>query len=148
MATTKKAADATETKTMDAATKPAEKKTTAKKPAAKTAAAKKPAAKKPAAAAEKKPAAKKTTAKKAETVGETAAAPVKKAAPAKKAAAKKTGIEVKLVKGLAGCKKDQIATAWSMGLKRIGDATIQPDNAATKGKIKKIIHLLKVTDAK
>lgn len=142
MATTKKAADAAETKTMDAATKPAEKKTTAKKPAAK-----KPAAKKPA-AAEKKPAAKKTTAKKAETVGETAAAPVKKAAPAKKAAAKKTGIEVKLVKGLAGCKKDQIATAWSMGLKRIGDATIQPDNAATKGKIKKIIHLLKVTDAK
>ena len=30
-------------------------------------------------------------------------------------------INVKLVKSLIGCKKDQIATAHSLGLKKIGD---------------------------
>ena len=43
-----------------------------------------------------------------------------------------------------GSKKDQIATAYSLGLKKIGDVTEQPDNAATKGKVQKIIHLVVV----
>ena len=53
-------------------------------------------------------------------------------------------IKVKLVKSLIGSKKDQIATAHALGLKKIGDWTEQPDNAATKGKIAKIVHLIKV----
>ncbi len=53
-------------------------------------------------------------------------------------------IEVKLVKSLVGCKKDQIATAKALGLKKIGDVTVQPDNPATKGKIFKISHLVEV----
>jgi len=53
-------------------------------------------------------------------------------------------IKVTLVKSTIGCKKDQIATAHALGLKRVGDVTVQPDNAATKGKIQKIIHLVKV----
>ena len=58
--------------------------------------------------------------------------------------AKKNTIQIKLVKSTIGCKKDQIATAASLGLKKIGDITVQPDNAATNGKIAKIIHLIEV----
>ncbi|MBQ4617741.1 MAG: 50S ribosomal protein L30 [Clostridia bacterium] len=56
-------------------------------------------------------------------------------------------ITVKLVRSLIGCKKDQIATANSLGLRKIGDTTSQPDNAATRGKITKITHLVEVTEA-
>ena len=55
-------------------------------------------------------------------------------------------IKVKLVRSLAGCKQDQIATAISLGLRKIGNETTQPDNAATRGKIKKIVHLVAVTE--
>lgn len=55
--------------------------------------------------------------------------------------------KITLVKSLIGSKKDQIATANSLGLKKPGDATVQPDNAQTKGKINKIIHLIEVTEA-
>ena len=55
--------------------------------------------------------------------------------------------KVELVKSLIGRKQDQIATAHSLGLRKIGDVTTQPDNAATQGKINKIIHLIKVTEA-
>ncbi|MBR0447259.1 MAG: 50S ribosomal protein L30 [Clostridia bacterium] len=58
--------------------------------------------------------------------------------------AKNNTIQIKLVKSTIGCKKDQIATAASLGLKKIGDTTVQPDNAATNGKIAKIIHLIEV----
>lgn len=53
---------------------------------------------------------------------------------------------IKLVKSLIGRKKDQIATAESLGLRKIGDTTVQPDNAQTQGKIKKINHLIEVTE--
>ncbi|CDF01295.1 MAG: 50S ribosomal protein L30 [Ruminococcus sp.] len=55
--------------------------------------------------------------------------------------------EIKLVKSLIGRKKDQIATAQSLGLKKVGDTTVQPDNEQTNGKIKKIIHLVEVQEA-
>lgn len=45
--------------------------------------------------------------------------------------------EIKLVKSLIGRKQDQIATANSMGLKKIGDVSVQPENEATLGKIQK-----------
>ncbi len=54
---------------------------------------------------------------------------------------------IKLVKSLIGRKKDQIATAQSLGLRKIGDSTTQPDNAQTQGKINKISHLVEVTEA-
>ena len=50
--------------------------------------------------------------------------------------------EIKLVRSLIGRKKDQIATAESLGLRKVGDTTVQPDNAQTEGKIKKISHLV------
>ena len=57
-------------------------------------------------------------------------------------------MKIKLVKSLIGSKKDQIATAYSLGLKKIGDTTEQPDNAATNGKVQKIIHLVVVEKTK
>ncbi len=55
--------------------------------------------------------------------------------------------KITLKKSLIGSKKNQIATANSLGLKRPGDVTVQPDNAQTKGKINRIIHLVEVTEA-
>ena len=56
-------------------------------------------------------------------------------------------IKVTLQKSLIGRKKDQIATAQSLGLRKIGDVSVQPDNAQTKGKVNKIGFLLEVTEA-
>ncbi len=55
--------------------------------------------------------------------------------------------KITLVKSLIGRKQDQIATAKTLGLKKIGDTTVQPDNAATLGKIKKISHLVEIEEA-
>ena len=52
----------------------------------------------------------------------------------------------KLVKGLAGKKKDQSAIAASLGLRKVGDVSVQPDNEATRGKVFKISHLVEVTE--
>ena len=55
-------------------------------------------------------------------------------------------LNIKLVKSLSGRLDKHIATAHSMGLRKIGDSTIQPDNAQTKGKIAKIGYLLQVIE--
>ena len=55
-------------------------------------------------------------------------------------------VKIKLTRSLIGCKKDQIATAHSLGLRKIGNVTIQPDNAQTQGKIKKIVHLITIVE--
>ena len=55
-------------------------------------------------------------------------------------------LNIKLVKSRSGRLDTHIATAHSMGLRKIGDSTIQPDNAQTKGKIAKIGYLLQVTE--
>ena len=55
-------------------------------------------------------------------------------------------LNIKLVKSLNGRLQKHIATANSLGLRKIGDNTVQPDNAQTRGKIAKIGYLLKVTE--
>ena len=55
-------------------------------------------------------------------------------------------VKIKLTKSLIGCQKDQIATAHSLGLRKIGNVTVQPDNAQTQGKIKKICHLVTIVE--
>ena len=52
--------------------------------------------------------------------------------------------KVTLVKSLIGCKPNQIATAKSLGLVKIGKSIEIKDDAAVEGKIKTIIHLVKV----
>jgi large subunit ribosomal protein L30 len=53
-------------------------------------------------------------------------------------------VRVKLVRSLIGSTKPQLATARALGLRKIGDVSIQPDNAATKGKVRVLAHLLEV----
>jgi len=54
--------------------------------------------------------------------------------------------QITLKKSLIGRLKDQKATAQSLGLHKINDVTVQPDNPQTAGKIKKISHLIEVKD--
>lgn len=56
-------------------------------------------------------------------------------------------LKVKLTKSLIGSKKNQIATAEALGLRKVGDERVQPNNPQTLGKINKIIHLVEVTEA-
>ena len=56
-------------------------------------------------------------------------------------------LQVRLVKSLIGSTKPQIATARALGLRKIGDVSSQPDNAATKGKLRVLAHLIEVTTA-
>ena len=53
-------------------------------------------------------------------------------------------LKITLVHSLIGAMPAQVATAKSLGLNRIGDTTVQQDNAAVAGKIRKIAHLVKV----
>ena len=57
-------------------------------------------------------------------------------------------LNIKLVKSLNGRLEKQIATAHSLGLRKIGDITVQPDNDQTRGKIAKIGYMLQVTEVK
>ncbi len=55
-------------------------------------------------------------------------------------------MKITLKKSLVGRLDKHIATAHSLGLKKINDVTIQPDNAQTQGKIRQIGYLLEVTE--
>lgn len=55
-------------------------------------------------------------------------------------------LKIKLVKSLNGRLANHKATAASLGLRKIGDTTVQPDNEATRGKIASIGYLLQVTE--
>ena len=57
-------------------------------------------------------------------------------------------ITIKLAKSLNGRLEKQVATAYSLGLRKIGDVTVQPDNDQTRGKIAQIGYLLQVTEEK
>ncbi len=54
--------------------------------------------------------------------------------------------KVTLIKSLSGRHDKHIATARALGLRRIGDVSLQPDNAATRGKLQQIAYLIRVTD--
>lgn len=53
-------------------------------------------------------------------------------------------IKITLKKSLSGRFAKHIATANALGLKRIGDVTIQPENPQTAGKINQIGYLINV----
>ena len=55
-------------------------------------------------------------------------------------------LRIKLVKSLNGRLNNHIATAQSLGLHKIGNETLQPDNPQTRGKIAKIGYLVQVTE--
>ena len=55
-------------------------------------------------------------------------------------------LKIELVKSLNGRLEKHIATAESLGLRKTGQTTIQPDNTQTRGKIAKIGFMLQVTE--
>ncbi len=61
---------------------------------------------------------------------------------------KAAGLTVKLTKSTIGSKKDQIATVKSLGLNKLGDTSVQPDNAQTRGKVNKVSHLVTIVEGK
>ena len=56
-------------------------------------------------------------------------------------------LKVTLVKSPIGAVPKHRATLLSMGLKKLNKAVILPDNAATKGQIQQVRHLVKVEEA-
>ena len=55
-------------------------------------------------------------------------------------------LKIKLVKSLNGRLEKHIATAQSLGLRKIGQVSIQPDNTQTRVKMAKIGYRLEVTE--
>ena len=53
-------------------------------------------------------------------------------------------VKVTLVKSLIACKPNQIATAKSLGLTKIGNSIVLKNDQVLAGKIKVISHLVKV----
>ena len=56
-------------------------------------------------------------------------------------------LKITLEKSLIGRLEKQKKTAASLGLKKIGDVSVQEDNAAVKGKIEVIKHMVRVENA-
>ena len=58
-------------------------------------------------------------------------------------------LKITLVHSLIAQLPKHVAVAKSLGLNKLGDSTVQQDNAAVQGKIRIIAHLVKVekTDA-
>ncbi|HCB68738.1 MAG TPA: 50S ribosomal protein L30 [Persephonella sp.] len=58
----------------------------------------------------------------------------------------KMRIKVKLVRGLAGKRKDQIKAVRSLGLKKVNDERILEKNPMVLGNINKVKHLIQVEE--
>ena len=54
-------------------------------------------------------------------------------------------LKVQLKKSLSGRHDKHIATAHSLGLRRIGSVSVQPDNPQTRGKLHQIRYLVEVS---
>ena len=57
-------------------------------------------------------------------------------------------VKVTLVKSTAGCLKEQQETVRALGLTKIRTSNVLPDNAATRGMIFKVKHLVTVEEVK
>ena len=55
-------------------------------------------------------------------------------------------LKITLVKSTIGAVPKNKATVESMGLKKLNKSIILPDNAATRGQIRQVSHLLKVEE--
>lgn len=53
-----------------------------------------------------------------------------------------SSIKVKLVHSLAGRTPDQLATVKGLGLRKLGDEKVLPDNACTLGMCQKLHHMV------
>jgi len=55
-------------------------------------------------------------------------------------------LKIKLKRGLAGKRKDQIAVVKSLGLSKVNQEKTHPKNEATLGKVAKVSHLVEVEE--
>ena len=55
-------------------------------------------------------------------------------------------VKITLIKSIIKCSKNQKATVEALGLKKIGSSVIKNDNAALRGMINKVSHLLSVEE--
>ena len=55
-------------------------------------------------------------------------------------------LNIKLVKSLNGRLEKHIATAKSMGLRKIGDTNVLPDRPEIRGMLARVPHLIEVTE--
>ena len=90
---------------------------------------------------------KKTTVK-TEAPAEVKVETVVEAAPVKKEAKKGPMLSIKLVKSKSGRLEKQIKTLTALGLNKINQVVTKPDNAATRGMIFVVKHLVEVTEIK
>lgn len=58
-----------------------------------------------------------------------------------------SNLKITLRRGLAGKRKDQIEVCKSLGLSKVNQTKIHPNNDCTKGKITKVSHLVTVEEA-
>ena len=61
-------------------------------------------------------------------------------------AAKKKSLQITQTKSVISEKQNQRDTLRSLGLKRINDSVVRPDDAQTRGYIKTVAHLVKVEE--
>lgn len=55
-------------------------------------------------------------------------------------------LKITLVKSPIGAVPKQRATVESMGLRKVNQSKVYPDNKATRGQIQQILHLVKVEE--
>ena len=55
-------------------------------------------------------------------------------------------LKITLVKSTIGALKDQQATVKALGLKKTNSTVVKPDNAAIRGMIFKVSHLVSVVE--
>ncbi len=55
-------------------------------------------------------------------------------------------LKITLTKSTIACKKDQIATVQALGLKKMHSTVVKEDNAAIRGMIFKVKHLVTVEE--
>ena len=55
-------------------------------------------------------------------------------------------LKVQQKRGTVGIKANQRETLRTLGLKRIGDSVVRPDDAQTRGYVKTVAHLVKVEE--
>lgn len=55
-------------------------------------------------------------------------------------------LKIKLVRSLIGRSKDQRVVAQTLGLRKLQQEVVQPDNPQIRGMVEKISHLLEVQE--
>lgn len=55
-------------------------------------------------------------------------------------------LEITYVKSAIGYRSDQAHTIRSLGLRKLGQTTLKPDTADVRGMVRKVAHLVTVTE--